>query len=417
MLNNWKPWKVLELLYDNYIKYKITLKFSTETKVCFSFFLIESRMSTYFCFLDSDLITIASELDWSEFMLHNQKNCSCLNIVPTNNISNEVGHINLENSLADSISLVNNPLNEPIIFDSLDNLSSQMNEFIDLPQVAPHKQLLEVIEEPVNPTTQVQVFFQETLPEVLQEGANGFLNLVQRFGNTVEETIETVKQKTNEVDTTPITEKMNQVSNSLNQFSVQLQGTWGNFVQKASENIDELVNRVHPQKSVVPVLSSKFIADVNMPDFTQVLPEASFVKTWRIQNDGSDWPENCYLQFIGGNNTLCTDNFPYPLPSLKANGTIEISLNMKAPSTEGKASAYFRIAHLNHIAGEILFGDPLWCTVSVVSPQPAVPQQPPFAYEEQLRTITEMGFDAEIAKVLLVEHKGDLEAVLTNFLQ
>jgi len=364
---------------------------------------------------DSDLITIGSELDWSEFMLHNKQFCTCLNIIQTNAPS-EVGHINnLENSLADSISLVNNPLNEPIIFDSRDNLTSQINEFIDLPQVAPHKQLLDVIEEPVNPTTQVQVFFQETLPEVLQEGANGFMNLVQRLGTTVEETLETVKQKTNEVDTTPITQKMNQVSNSFNQFSTQLQGTFGSFVQKASANIDELVNRVNP-KSAVPVLSSKFVADVNMPDFTQVLPEATFVKTWRIQNDGSDWPDNCYLQFIGGNSTLCTDNFPYPLPSLKADGIIEISLNMKAPTTEGKASAYFRIAHLNHITGEILFGDPLWCTVSVVAPQPVV-QEPPFVYEEQLRTIAEMGFDVEIAKLLLVEHKGNLEAVVTHFLQ
>ena len=81
--------------------------------------------------------------------------------------------------------------------------------------------------------------------------------------------------------------------------------------------------------------SAQFIADVTIADGTSVSPGGTFVKTWRLKNIGTcTWTTSYAVVFTGG------DQLGAPavvnMPSSVAPGaTVDISVNMTAPSTPG----------------------------------------------------------------------------------
>ncbi len=79
----------------------------------------------------------------------------------------------------------------------------------------------------------------------------------------------------------------------------------------------------------------KFVEDVTIPDNTQVLPAADFIKTWRLQNAGTcTWTSQYSLVFISGDQMNGTS--PLPLTGTTAPGsTLDVSVNLKAPGSIG----------------------------------------------------------------------------------
>ncbi len=76
---------------------------------------------------------------------------------------------------------------------------------------------------------------------------------------------------------------------------------------------------------------AKFIADITIPDNTNLAPGAAFTKIWRLQNSGTcTWDENYKVVFVGG--APLSNPTPQSVPGIVAPGaTVDISLNLVAP--------------------------------------------------------------------------------------
>lgn len=115
------------------------------------------------------------------------------------------------------------------------------------------------------------------------------------------------------------------------------------------------------------VLSSKFIADVTIPDGTVFTPGAVFTKTWRVQNNGTCAWENFALVFLSG--ARMAAGSIYPVPTTLPGATADLVVPMTAPSNYGVYGGTWRI---RSSAGQ-LFGTSLTVLINVPSPATAVP--------------------------------------------
>ena len=88
-------------------------------------------------------------------------------------------------------------------------------------------------------------------------------------------------------------------------------------------------------------MSAALLQDLSIPDGTILKPGQQFTKTWRVQNNGTcDW-ENYKLVFVRG--SLLGGNSPSLLPKVSAGSTLDISLELFAPSYQGEYSGYWQI--------------------------------------------------------------------------
>ncbi len=88
--------------------------------------------------------------------------------------------------------------------------------------------------------------------------------------------------------------------------------------------------------------SSKFLADVTIPDDTHLAPNTPFDKTWRLINDGTcTWETSYQFRLIDGEAMGgATINLPKAVP---AGDTIDISIKLVAPATAGKYTGRWRL--------------------------------------------------------------------------
>lgn len=82
--------------------------------------------------------------------------------------------------------------------------------------------------------------------------------------------------------------------------------------------------------------SMSFVADVNIPDDTNMAPGQDFLKTWRVKNTGScPWGEGYELVYAGYANEM--DGQAQPLTEVVQPGQeVEISVQFTAPSEIGE---------------------------------------------------------------------------------
>jgi len=83
-------------------------------------------------------------------------------------------------------------------------------------------------------------------------------------------------------------------------------------------------------------LRARFVAHVTIPDGTMLAPSASFVKVWRIRNDGeSPWPQGTQFVFLPNSDNLGGPSHVTLDQSVQAEQEIEITLKLTAPEKEG----------------------------------------------------------------------------------
>jgi len=120
----------------------------------------------------------------------------------------------------------------------------------------------------------------------------------------------------------------------------------------------------------VPCDLAKFISDVSVPDDTAFNPGEAFTKTWRLQNAGSCTWTSAYSLVVEGDNVL---NAPAASPitsgSVPPGATIDISVNLGAPSVAGTYRQNFKLAN----ASGQRFGlgnnaNPFWVQIKVSVP-------------------------------------------------
>jgi len=116
------------------------------------------------------------------------------------------------------------------------------------------------------------------------------------------------------------------------------------------------------------MLNSCFIEDVNVPDGTVLVPQAQFLKIWKMSNNGSiAWPESTVLQYVGGqrmfNDALIKsgEEPKISVGSVEVGKTVCISADLQAPSEPGKYVSFWRLTDSEGNR----FGHKVWCDITV----------------------------------------------------
>ncbi|MCC6299469.1 MAG: hypothetical protein IT314_09225 [Anaerolineales bacterium] len=138
----------------------------------------------------------------------------------------------------------------------------------------------------------------------------------------------------------------------------------------------------------------QFIADVTVPDGTTFAPGATFTKTWRLKNVGScAWTTSYQLAFFSGEKMNAPASASFPR-NVEVGQTIDISVNMAAPSAAGSYRGYWMFKN----ASGALFGigsqgnKPWWVDIKVSGPTvtPGGPSKTPTPTQTSGPTATPM---------------------------
>jgi hypothetical protein len=105
---------------------------------------------------------------------------------------------------------------------------------------------------------------------------------------------------------------------------------------------------------------AKWVADVTVPDGTEMTPGQDFVKTWKIKNTGSCTWGTGYTLIHGYDEKL--DGVAEPLTTAVAPGEeVEVSVRFKAPAGVGEHRSYWRMQNASSSA----FGEFFYVTIVV----------------------------------------------------
>jgi hypothetical protein len=115
-----------------------------------------------------------------------------------------------------------------------------------------------------------------------------------------------------------------------------------------------------------------FVADVTIPDDTFIDPGDSFVKTWRLQNQGTcTWTSSYALVFSHGDQMSGAGSVPLS-GTVNPGDTVDLSVNLTAPGSQGTYQGYWMLRNGNGV----LFGiggsgtSPFWVKIKVPGPTP-----------------------------------------------
>ena len=110
----------------------------------------------------------------------------------------------------------------------------------------------------------------------------------------------------------------------------------------------------------------KFVKDVNYPDNTEVAAGTSFVKTWRLQNDGScTWTTGYALVFTGGDAMGAPSAAPLP-GNVGPGQTIDLSVSLTAPTDGGTYRGEFKLRNASNVVFGLGDGNrPFWVQIKV----------------------------------------------------
>lgn len=120
--------------------------------------------------------------------------------------------------------------------------------------------------------------------------------------------------------------------------------------------------------------NAAYVADVTIPDHTQIQAAQQFNKVWRMSNTGScTWEQGTTLVFGSGFKMSAPDAVPVPVTA--PGGTADIGVTMFAPSEPG---SYSGVWQLRNPLGQI-FGSRITVVVDVpgASPPPTPPPPQP----------------------------------------
>ncbi|KAG5729098.1 hypothetical protein E4T56_gene3154 [Termitomyces sp. T112] len=118
-------------------------------------------------------------------------------------------------------------------------------------------------------------------------------------------------------------------------------------------------------------LSAGYLEDITAPDGQIFAAGATFIKIWRMVNNGiRAWPANTEVVFVGGAQLTSGNSLPHIqhmclVGPLKPGQEKTVwTPELKAPDTPGRYTSYWR---LRDDQGQ-LFGDSIWVDIEVVDP-------------------------------------------------
>ena len=129
-----------------------------------------------------------------------------------------------------------------------------------------------------------------------------------------------------------------------------------------------------------PCLSSKYLADVTIPDGTKLKNGEKFKKTWKVRNDGTcEWPETTALVYVSGEKMATPEKVD--IGKVAAGSEVEVSVELTAPDQYGNFTGLWQLrngqqAFGTQLSAVIVAGDPP-ATANVPASQPGAPAAPP----------------------------------------
>jgi uncharacterized protein YkwD len=87
--------------------------------------------------------------------------------------------------------------------------------------------------------------------------------------------------------------------------------------------------------------SALFVEDVTYPDNTRLTAGENFTKTWKLQNTGNCKWTGFTVAFVSGDKMAAPDSVP--VPETEANSTVEVSVDLIAPSEDGAYAGNFEL--------------------------------------------------------------------------
>lgn len=118
--------------------------------------------------------------------------------------------------------------------------------------------------------------------------------------------------------------------------------------------------------------SALYVADVTIPDNTQIRAGEKFTKTWRLKNTGSCiWNQRYALVFVGGEQMGAV--ITTPLTETPPGAALEISVELTAPAADGFYTGLFELR--NPVARSISIGavTSIWVKIQVGNPATPAP--------------------------------------------
>jgi hypothetical protein len=123
----------------------------------------------------------------------------------------------------------------------------------------------------------------------------------------------------------------------------------------------------------IPCDRAQFVTDVSVPDNTEIGAGTTFVKTWRLKNNGScTWTSGYSLVFYNGDAMSGPASAPITNGTVPPGSTIDISATLIAPTTPGTYKGNWRLRN----AGGALFGlgadanESFWVQIKSMAPTP-----------------------------------------------
>ena len=85
-----------------------------------------------------------------------------------------------------------------------------------------------------------------------------------------------------------------------------------------------------------------FVADITIPDGTEMPPASRFAKTWELRNDGTcTWNSSYQVVFYSGAQMSATASQQLTQDTVAPGQTIQITINMIAPQEAGRHLGYW----------------------------------------------------------------------------
>ncbi len=121
-----------------------------------------------------------------------------------------------------------------------------------------------------------------------------------------------------------------------------------------------------PTNTPIPCNLAGFISDVTIPDNTVMATNQNFTKTWRLRNIGTcTWTSAYTVAFINGDALGVSTGYSQSLTStsIPPGGTVDISVNMTAPSSNGTYTGNWSIRE----PGGLTFGTNFIVKIKVIA--------------------------------------------------
>jgi len=118
-----------------------------------------------------------------------------------------------------------------------------------------------------------------------------------------------------------------------------------------------------------PCDAAAFVKDVTYPDGSEVFLNANFTKTWRLKNVGTcTWTSGYKLIFDSGDRMSAPDSVTLTGGTVPPGATVDVSVDLKAPSEKGTYQGYFKIRNPSGVVFGIgpAASGPFWVKIKAV---------------------------------------------------